>query len=1605
MKDHLSPCVVGLIATRNRESLSRALKSIQNQTRPIDHLVVVSDSDDNRVFSERSLIELCGGVYLRERHNHAHNYAGSLNVGVDYIVTQFLIKDKLSADNIYIAILDDDDKWHYDYLELCCQGLAGNTDFVVAGIIRNGEPLSIPQTLSIHSFLRGNPHIQGSNTFVRLSTLLKAGSFDESMPSTTDRDLFTRIMQMNPDYSIINQHLVDIDASDDKKRITNDYDKKKLGLKLFYRKYKGLMSNDDEKSFFERSEKLFRIYKKDITGEQSLATYCYPEIKTSNDNKRFDGHLIIGIIVTYEDGAKNLLDNITKKLDGYYTVVLLNNTGAELFWADGTPNVHIIPEITNNISIADAREKLQKHIYNCNWKDNCVVWLLDDDMLLYQLLDYNKQVPLDIRREIPAYMSSYDAVIGGYTNDAPLPLFSTLRLSLLDYCFSTNDSEPDENNRVRDITDYYYSLTDSGYDHIEQPINTSLSLDDIFRGHATRLLFHNRHEITSAKSRGGNTLIFNKDLLLLPTCSLKMGKLTARRGDYLWVLCAKAAKYDVCQGTFSTFHNRQKIIFDYDKEMRKLIMDLVGSSMTKAIEQVGTSSINDLTNRYHYEFEKRLSHVIEAYYRIIGLLDIIGDDRYKGLFSQQKLNNFTHTVSVYNRPSTVDAAFRSLIHNLGISHHLIKFPDYSKTLSEYLSCKESDLIWLGRGYEGCVCHYNGRVFKLFYEQHNWINQLESFAKDFIGCHQLYDITIDSLNGYTIISYEYEPALSLDKMHASEMVQLLLWGKEHGFCFRNLKPDNFLYTEGGLRYIDYGKDIVPFDQDTFQKSVERSYQVFRYSFLDDIEFKEVIYHSYNNSNKELMSGVETYKKMFEPTYKEQIHDGRVLDSIRQLNPYKILDYGAGKCKIANRLVQEGYEVDVYDIDNNILYERADKRIRIFDNPDDISADYYDVVNCNQVLCWTAQETAESIMKKFSYVLKTDGHLVLSICDPFFSDVAHTMLRGQGRTEGYYNNHQFQEYTSRMKAIDGMEHHRPMNWYIHLLRKYGFDVINSFETDGINTDTANTIGEHLVLICKKRCPYIKVNCPLLIKTCAMDHATIYDSIVHIITQLEYGCSFNKHIVCVDVPRQRNGQNEPRTRAYSSDDNSHLTEELLRAFNNGWIDRIIIADESQRASTYRKYFPEEALDSHATNGQPIFSTLFAFDHIKDSIIFQTDCDVLYYCSEPHAIFRAYRALAKTSQAYTLSLSICHRQGHKVQIGQRTEVRSCFLNLRRFKASAPYYNEIKNNAYLLPWHRCLDEKIQQESPEFSIRCCSNTTFFIHPENELKTDPDFMASVRYALEQGYYPDCQLENVNLAGRRTDWIRNTRSPIVIVTRGKNTSTEKVKRMLDSIASQSVQTFSMTLIYTDANSSNSSEEYAAFRLKYDKRFADAIYIPNKTDHLEIDMLINALQHVSSPDSIIITVDNDDFLIGSDAIDKIVAVFKQGADYVCGNCIRYDKPLRNYRVECFEKLWERNGDNIWLHPICFRKYLFDKVPREDFKADGEYINVCTDFAYAVPMVQMAEKPMWNPSIVYYFEPSLPNQKRQGKYSSMQVNNMRNRILKKANERYETDNSNYRR
>lgn len=254
--------IAALVATRPRWELliGVALPSIVSQTRCPNVLFVVSDE---RAFSPQEVEHLktaAGEIDLRVIGNRrSPGAAGAWNTGIDEISA--LVKDG------YVAILDDDDAWDSDHLQ-CCESAAlkaGVPDIVLSGlrVVRQGVELQrSPLTMMERDdFLAGNPGWQGSNTFVRISTLRKVGGFTDGLASTNDRDLAVRLLSI-PDIEIAYTGKMTatwhLEACPDALSRRGS-PQKRLGLQAFFRTHSHLMTPAIRLRCVERAKRLFDV--------------------------------------------------------------------------------------------------------------------------------------------------------------------------------------------------------------------------------------------------------------------------------------------------------------------------------------------------------------------------------------------------------------------------------------------------------------------------------------------------------------------------------------------------------------------------------------------------------------------------------------------------------------------------------------------------------------------------------------------------------------------------------------------------------------------------------------------------------------------------------------------------------------------------------------------------------------------------------------------------------------------------------------------------------------------------------------------------------------------------------------------------------------------------------------------------------------------------------------------------------------------------------------------------------------------------------------------------------------------------------------------------
>ena len=99
----------------------------------------------------------------------------------------------------------------------------------------------------------------------------------------------------------------------------------------------------------------------------------------------------------------------------------------------------------------------------------------------------------------------------------------------------------------------------------------------------------------------------------------------------------------------------------------------------------------------------------------------------------------------------------------------------------------------------------------------------------------------------------------------------------------------------------------------------------------------------------------------------------------------------------------------------------------------------------------------------------------------------------------------------------------------------------------------------------------------------------------------------------------------------------------------------------------------------------------------------------------------------------------------------------------------------------------------------------------------------------------------------------------------------------------------------------------------------------------------QYCSNPDSVIVTLDADDALLGPHALDRVLAEYEDGADVTVGSMLRLDKEA-DYPVD-FDDPRSRSS-NVWQHLRTFRKYLFDAICVDDLKINGGWIELANDW-----------------------------------------------------------------
>ena len=890
-----------IIATKNRvELFQEALKSVHVQTKKPNKIIIISDSTDDNYEKEIKLVSK-NDIIIKDEYEH--NYAGSLNTALNYILKEEYINESIfNINDIYLAFLDDDDTWRENYLEICEQYLYDFPDFVVAGLFRiddkkkEGEKLEVFKELSIENFLTSNPHIQGSNTFIKLETLLRAGCFDESMNSTTDRDIFTRVMMLNPKYKMINEILVDINASNTRPRLTNNKEGKKKSLSYFYSKYGGLMNHEQEMKYFERN-KLFTDLlpsKEDINN--NLAKYI-SSWKDEIIENELNNRIIFSYIMNDFTLGKRLYENIINyKLDNYKIIIFDNTNKINKLNKNEFTYVFTLDDLKKYTEFIDIMKKMKYKIEGIitdlstsriilnkfikeNTVDGDIIWILNDSMKLeyvtYENGFYNKNNKLNIKNIISKYYNKADVVIGSYSLDPPVPLLSTIRTSLLDFTYKKylNKNELYKTD-ILNYRDYYYALAEK---HIclETPLPCDAdNIDDIFSGKAySRYLFTYSNNTNDSYNIGGNIIIYNRKVLDIPYVSPKFLNIISDRSDFLWLKLIQEKNFKLINASFSTTQDKNKIEFNFEKEIDKLIKDILGSSFNKCY---GKNQKDEYIEKFKNDIMNKICAIISSFYRIHGLLSICNDKKYIEYFSPSNIVYLINRFKEYIFDYRIEATFKCTKRYIWRLSNIINIQKYLENNKNYKL--------IGCGSEGFVVRKNNLYKKIYYKELSQKKLDINIKVSKIKSNYLLPIKFTKENGKQVLYYEAEGEfIDYQGGYIRDLINLITILKDNDLVLTNIKSENFKINNGCVVLIDYGKNIENYNQELYESQIKRLFQMFKFYKATSEEFDEIINLSKKNLDIGYNFGMNSLKFLLENKSTENIMDYKIISLIQKYKP--------------------------------------------------------------------------------------------------------------------------------------------------------------------------------------------------------------------------------------------------------------------------------------------------------------------------------------------------------------------------------------------------------------------------------------------------------------------------------------------------------------------------------------------------------------------------------------------------------------------------------------------------------------------------------------------------------------------------------------------------
>ena len=1126
--------------------------------------------------------------------------------------------------------------------------------------------------------------------------------------------------------------------------------------------------------------------------------------------------------------------------------------------------------------------------------------------------------------------------------------------------------------------------------------------------------------------RGGNTFVFDVETLrLAPNPSPAIDGRPSRRSDMLWALLQRR-----CFGRrvgavpIALYHDRSRVAVG-TLDVERVVDDVRGYAMFSALQdtsraftgtddqgiELAEGAIEGITDRVDKYLEERLAAFRLSFHRIRGLMRVLCDlmndtelwwtgnawrppvgqlrafaDRLADCYGLETLER------IEREAMALDARhIREFLEQLPveIEDHRGRLADISpltrgleaervanaKAAAARLAAPAGALTVLGCGAEGVALTDGTHVFKVFdYWKPLRAGSTAAFLRSLAGAwadaRSLYPLLAFHESGHqAVLVYPFEASEPYTGGHGPGMVELLAECRRYGVACRNLHPDNLRVVDGRVRLIDYGSDIRPLEcEREYTMMCRRAWLSCRWAGRADL--KVIMRRALNSAELPELDGFDRFHEAVRRfTGRHERPDDVVLDMAGRAE--RVLDYGCGNGRLARALALGGMEVLGYDPDPvhrsrwRSLSRETDK-LRFTDERSEVTAaEPFDLVVCRRVLC-TIESDAEmrGILSDLRALVSEQGRVVVTVCDPHFtfggpSPEAERELPPGARYEDTFAWRKTVRATGRVRR----DVHRP-EWKLRReFARAGFAVSRRKEVPSVDLERFEPISDHLAFELRPL-PPLPGEVTLLVKACAMEADTLEVQVPHLVSQLEGPRAFAERVLVVDA--REDGFLRQHTRGSLRD----LRNAARRLVEAGWIDRIVEGpgDGEAAAALHRRWFGVPASRTHAATGAQVASTLAGFEACRTRYVLHADADVMVgrldrghdyladmlaaITGDPKALTVAFNIAMDHDRPYT---------GRGASGAWRVEVRAGMIDRVRLRDACPLPNRLDGERLALPWCRALDRAVAQGNGR-SLRGGDHRTFYVHPPNARKGDTSQWLAVLDRIEHGMVPSVQKGQVEWTGGLADWMGpERREPFVFVVSGRNVAPGRLRRCIESMAWQKGPRWGAVL-FDDASEPRIAEH---FEIACTSLGARCTVVRNRRRRgLLANMVLAVRMICTDPETVIVTLDADDALIGDRVLERLAVEYERGADVTVGSMLRTDKAA-DYPV-CFDRPRERRGGNVWQHLRSFRKRLFDAVPDEALRLDGDYVDIATDWAFMLPIVEMAAHPVHVVEPLYLYEPS---------------------------------------